>query len=163
MDKFLQNSNDQSTLIKLNTCRIYSKVYYITDMLTLDGRELLPNSLRGQTRRSKWKWPKITPPRSWWETWESYVRSYILPLLPVESHPPSEHQIYPAKINERKTAVIYEENTYVIGKGVHLPPLLPRQLSEHFILPCDITKCDEKLYAVRPKKRIICIPEKRGK
>ena len=94
MAEFLHHEDDEETLVKLNTCRLFAKVHYVTDMITLDGNELLPGALHGVTRASKWKWPNYKPPEAWWETWSSYVRTYILPTLPLKDPSPSSHQIF---------------------------------------------------------------------
>ena len=55
MEVFLEKTEDIVTIIKLKMCKMHAKVHYLTNMLTLDGRELLPGASRGVTRESKWE------------------------------------------------------------------------------------------------------------
>ena len=137
MDVFLDSTKDIITSIKLNICRMHAKTHYITDMLTLDGRELLPGALRGKTRGSNWEWPTYHPPNTWWETLESYVRTYILPLLTIMERS-SGHQIYPAHMNSSRTVALLDGQTYTVGERGHFSLLEEKSATGPFPLPCDI-------------------------
>ena len=70
----------------INACRIALQLITLSDLVTLDGRRVLPNILQGQSfRTSTLKWPKQTIPSHWWSTWNQYVTTYILPH--VATHP----------------------------------------------------------------------------
>lgn len=105
MAEFLHHEDDEETLVKLNTCMIFAKVHYVTDMITLDGNKLLPGALHGVNCSSKWKWPNYKPPAAWLETWSSYVRTYILPILPLNEPSPSFHKKFPASLSEYGTII----------------------------------------------------------
>ena len=138
MDVFLQHEDDTETLIKLNICRIWSKVHYMSDLTTLDGKELLPGALLGRTQASNWDWPNYKPPRRWWETWKSYVSTYIIPLLPVETPEHQRHRILLSCIREDRTNVELDANGFTVVNGGRQSLLFEGSSSN---APCT-RKCD---------------------
>ena len=158
MEEFLNHEDDTGVLIKLNICRMRAKVHYITDMVTLDGNELLPRALRGETRSSNWCWPDLEPPSSWWHVWESYVRSYILPVLPISVCSPSDHQIFPATISRCKEVVEISGIKYSVNSSRRRPVLMQARSEIQCPLPCDLTGSSGPRRALRPGQRIVCAP-----
>jgi len=67
---------------KINACRMALKVIFLSDITTLNGKEILPEVYEGRiSRESTMKWPKQSIPNGWWKLWNTYITSYIVPLL----------------------------------------------------------------------------------
>ena len=56
-------TSDPETILKLNECRIATKVYYLQDILSIDGTDVLPDAYKGNARRSTWRWLAPTIPK----------------------------------------------------------------------------------------------------
>ena len=63
----------KSEMIRINRCRIYLQVYFLSDVTSGDGRKLMYQSAMGQLRHdwySTWAWPRQQrPPEQDWKLW----------------------------------------------------------------------------------------------
>ena len=151
MDVLLPTTVDSLTLFKLNTCRLASKAYYITDLLTVDGAEILPYACEGTTRESHWRWPTYKPPAAWWETWSSYIKTYISPLLPHKGPSTSGHQKYRGRLNRERTHALVDGTQYLLDPRLRSPPLDTRESSPSpFTIPCDLHQSNGRTRVIRP-------------
>lgn len=65
-------------LRRINLCRIYLRVFYLSDICSGNGRGVMHNyvsGLRTQQRRSQWVWPRQQrPPAKDWKLWNTAIR-----------------------------------------------------------------------------------------
>ena len=103
-------------LCSINRCRLYLQVFYLSDIVSGNGRKLLHEAHEGQIltqRQSKWQWPWQTrPPNSDWKLWriaitDVWINSETdLLTQPLGKWIGSSHQIFKFVYDVHDDAVI---------------------------------------------------------
>jgi hypothetical protein len=61
----------------INRCRLYLRVFFLSDIATLKGDAITPRALsvmRSETRTSTWNWPiQQKPPKTAWKLWATVL------------------------------------------------------------------------------------------
>ena len=65
-------------LLRINRCRLYLQVYFLSDIVSGNGRLILREAFDGVKlihRVSRWQWPQQTrPPKSDWSLWKMAIQ-----------------------------------------------------------------------------------------
>ena len=69
MELIMSATNDVEQLLKLNMCQMMVKAHYLHNILSLDGKAILPPALTCEAQGSSCKWPTSTTNSSWWDLW----------------------------------------------------------------------------------------------
>ena len=75
MDKVIEAKIfTRQELCSINRCRLFLNVFFLSDIVSGNGRQLLGEARTGQKlhqSQSKWIWPRQTrPPPSDWKLWK---------------------------------------------------------------------------------------------
>ena len=58
----------------INRCRLYLRVFFLSDIVSGNGQYIIPDIVRGEKfeqLKSRWQWPrKPKPPKSSWNLWD---------------------------------------------------------------------------------------------
>lgn len=103
-------------LAKINLCRVYLRVFYLSDICSGNGRGLMHNykiGYRSEQRISKWKWPRQQRPNAQaWKLWNAaltdvWIRSETHSLLqPLGNWITSSHQQFTFFLDPKINSVI---------------------------------------------------------
>jgi hypothetical protein len=73
MDEFLKQDTTDAQMKDVNRCRIYVKIFHISDITDLSRNNIEERAKRGKrqsNRTSKWNWPvQQRPPAAAWKHW----------------------------------------------------------------------------------------------
>jgi hypothetical protein len=80
MEVFANKKITAKEMKDINRCRMYLKVFHLSDVTDIDGRRIEAWVIKGKrdgTRSSKWEWPiQQRPPTAAWKVWNK-VMSFI--------------------------------------------------------------------------------------
>jgi len=80
MDQFMALGYKANQLLSLNRCRLYLQVIYLSDLVSADGKLIIPDCKRGirlRDRVSSLNWPiQAKPPQSAWTLWQQALAHF---------------------------------------------------------------------------------------
>ena len=113
------NLFNRQEIEKINHCRLYLQVFFLSDIVSGNGQYIIPELVRGERFHqwnSKWQWPRQPrPPKSSWSLWdiaitEVWAKSESTQLqIPLGNWIHSTHMRYQYKIDHNKR-ILYENN-----------------------------------------------------
>ena len=81
MDFLIQKEVSPECLQIMNACRLYLQVYYISDIVTADGKQIAKwasHPERRQPQKSSLSWPyQVYPSESKWKTWRLTLLKFL--------------------------------------------------------------------------------------
>ena len=74
MDMFQHHISNKEELKRINTCRQYVHVIYLSDITTANGNHIDPEYFHNKKHESSLHWPNIHhPPNQTWNAWKKAI------------------------------------------------------------------------------------------
>jgi hypothetical protein len=77
MEVFAHKHFTAKEIKDINRCRMYLKVFYLSDVTDIAGHHIEAWAIKGKrddTRSSKWEWPiQQRPPTAAWKVWKKAI------------------------------------------------------------------------------------------
>ena len=104
MERFIQYGYSKAHLSSLNRCRMYLKALWLSDITTVDGKNITKTSYQGKYQpnyKSTYTWPTIQRPKpTKWTAWRTALRQCFNLQMPTMLLP---NQLTPLKWNSHIT------------------------------------------------------------